>query len=200
MRSSPAFVTDRGGTLVDGKLETLLHLSLDEERCALEAAVLVLMENGVVVNIGSLATLNHDSQELADLCVGVVGVVDVGLSPFTFAQHQAGKAVGTCSQETRRTANKAFVHDGDLQEVFCQGSGLEVVIVGLADAAQETHGTRPAKLKGEHAEHVTLSLENLILSIASVNHVNHLLDRGAVDFLVLRGKEDGSGTDELQLA
>ena len=69
-------------------------------------------------------------------------------------------------EEARSAADEALVHDGDLQEIFGQGPRLQVIVVRLADAAEEAHGTRPSKLEVQHAQHETLSLENLIHAVA----------------------------------
>lgn len=100
----------------------------------------------------------------------------------------------------RRRTHEALVHDGDLQEVLGQRARLQIVIIGLADATQEAHRARPAQLKLQHAEHEALRLEDLVDRVATVDHVDDLTHRRAVDLLVLGGHEDGRGADELQLA
>ena len=104
------------------------------------------------------------------------------------------------SKEARWAAHEALVHDGNFEEVLCKSTGLNVVVVSFADTAQEAHRAWEAKLKLEHAQHVALSLQDLVLRVAVVDHVDDLADRGTVDLLILGSNEDGSSTNKLQLA
>lgn len=183
-----------------GKLEALLHLGLDEERGTLEAPVSVLLVDCAVMLVGILATVEDGGEKVANLRVGVVGIVDVTCSPITLAQHHTGQAVGTGSGEAGGAVQESLVTDGDLQEVLGQSSGLEVVVISLADASQEAHWTGPAQFELQHTEHKALSLEDFILRVTVVDHVHDLLDGRAVDFLILGSKEESSSTDQLELA
>ena len=69
-------------------------------------------------------------------------------------------------EEARSAADEALVHDGDFQEILGQSPRLQVVVVRLADAAEEAHGAGPSQLEVQHAQHETLSLENLIHAVA----------------------------------
>src|ERR1700722_1935416 len=104
------------------------------------------------------------------------------------------------SREARRTANKTFIHDRYFEKVFGERPGLQVVIVCLADAAQETHWAWPAKLELEHGEHESFCLQNLIDSVAPIDHVYDLLNRRAVDLLILSSYENSCCSDKLQFA
>lgn len=185
---------------VDWQSKTLLHLALDKERGALEASVGVLLVDGQVVLRGVLAALDHDGKKLTQLRIRVVGVVDMALGPFTLTKHEACKAVSASSGEAGCASDKTLVHDGDFKEVLGQSPGLEVVVVSLADAPKEAHRAWPSKLELQHAEHEALGLQDFVLGVAVVDHVDDLLDRRAVDLFVFGGKEDGSCTDELKLA
>lgn len=104
------------------------------------------------------------------------------------------------SQEARNASDEPLIHEGDLQEVLCQCAGLDIVVVSLADAAEETHGTWPSEFKLEHGEHEALSLQDLLDRIASVDHVCDFLDGWTVDLLVLGSDIDSCGSDELELS
>jgi len=127
-----------------GEAETLLDLSLNEERSPLKTPVSVLLEDGTVVSFRISATVQHGREKIVDLRVGVVGVVGVSWGPVTLVQHHASQAVSTGSGEARDTIDKAFVAKGNLQEVLGEGPGFQVIIVGLADASEEAHRTWPA--------------------------------------------------------
>ena len=99
-----------------------------------------------------------------------------------------------------RAAHEALVHDGDLQEVFGQSAGLQVVVVRLADAAKEAHGPGPPQLKVQHAQHEALGLENLVDAVARIHHVDDLLNRRTVDLFVFGGDEESGGANELKLS
>src|SRR5690606_25331496 len=76
---------------------------------------------------------------------------------------------------------------------------LEVIVIRLANAAEEAHGAGPPKLEMQHAQHKTLSLENFFGGIARVHHVDDLLNRRAVYLFVLGCYEESGGTNELEL-
>jgi hypothetical protein len=86
--------------------------------------------------------------------------------PIPLAQEQTGDAVRPGREEARRGAHEALVHDGDLEEILGQGPRLKVVVVRLADATEEAHGTGPPQLEVQHAQHETLSLEDFIHTVA----------------------------------
>lgn len=104
------------------------------------------------------------------------------------------------SNIARWASNESLIHNGNLQEILCQGSSLQIIIIGLADASEKAHGSRPAKLELQHAEHEAFGLQNLIDCIASIDHVNNLINRRAVDLLIFRSDKDCSGPDQLELA
>lgn len=120
--------------------------------------------------------------------------------PRTLSQHQARKAVGTGGDEARGATDITLVHDGDFQEILSKRTSLQVVVISLADLAQETHRARPSQLKLEHAQHEALSLEDLVHAIPAIHHVDDLLDRRTVDLFVLGSDEDCSGSHKLELA
>lgn len=99
----------------------------------------------------------------------------------------------------RWASDKSLIHDGHLQKILGEGSSLQIVVVGLADSSKEAHRTRPAKLKLEHAEHEAFSLEDLIHSVATIDHVNDFVDGRAVDLFILGSDEDCSGSNQLKL-
>ena len=103
-------------------------------------------------------------------------------------------------RETRCTPDEPLVHDSHLEKVLRQRARLEIIVVRLADPAQETHRSGPAEVKLEHTEHEALRFQNLLGRVAAVDHVLNLLDGRAVDLLVLGRDEDGGCADELQLA
>lgn len=120
--------------------------------------------------------------------------------PVALLQHHASQAMSTSSNVAGRAADEALIHDGNLQKVLGQSSGLKIIVVSLANTAQEAHGSRPAKFKLKHAEHEAFGLQDLINRITTIDHVYNFVDRWAVDLLVLRSNEDSSGANQLKLA
>lgn len=100
-------------------------------------------------------------------------------------------------EEAGRRGHKSLVHDGELEKVLGQRTRIQVVVISLADSAQEAHWAGPAELKVEHAKHEALSLENLLGGVAIVNHEDDFIHRRAVDFLVLGCNEQGRRANEL---
>jgi hypothetical protein len=95
--------------------------------------------------------------------------------PVTLVQNQTRQAVGASSNKAGRRCHEPLVHDGQLEEVLCQCSSIQIVVISLADTSQETHRTRPSQLEAEHAKHESLSLENLVHGVAIVYHIDNLL-------------------------
>ena len=197
--------------------ETLAHFGLDEERRALVPTITIFLIDGRMMLRGVLTAFLHHGNERADLSPGITGIVDVDRSlkrivshglgveaqktyPVTLLQHQASKAVSTSSEIAGRAADESLIHDGNLQEILGQSSGLEIIVVGLADTSKKAHWSRPAKLKLEHGEHEAFGLQDLIDRVTTINHVDDLIDGRAVDLLIFRRNEDSSGTDQLELA
>lgn len=120
--------------------------------------------------------------------------------PGSLSKHHSGKAMSTGSDKTRRAAHEALIHDGNLQEVLGERSSFQIIVVRLAHFTQEAHRTRPSEFKLQHAQHEAFGLEDLIGSVASVDHVDDLAHGGAVDLLIFGSDEDRRRADELQLA
>ncbi len=101
--------------------------------------------------------------------------------------------------EAWKGTNQVLVHHADLNEVLGHVAGLGIVLVGLADAAEEGQWPWPSKLPTEKVEHELLSLENLVGGEALVDHVADLLQVWAVDLLILGSNVHGHNTSELEL-
>lgn len=108
--------------------------------------------------------------------------------------------MSTGGEEAWRAGDKAFIHDGDLEEILGQSTGLQVVVISLADASEEAHRPGPAELKLKHGEHEALCLENLLCAVSSVDHVHDFVNRWAVDLFVLGSNEQRSSANQLKLA
>lgn len=120
--------------------------------------------------------------------------------PNALLEHQPGQTMCSSRDKARWTTDESLIHNSDLEEVLCERPRLKIVIVGLADPPQEAHWSRPAKFELQHAEHETFRLENLVASVAAINHVYNLLHGRAIDLFVLGGDEYCSGADQLQLS
>lgn len=94
--------------------------------------------------------------------------------PASLSQHQQSEAVGSRTDEAGRSGYEALIHDGQFEEVLGDSTCLEIVIIGFADASEETHGTRPAEVIVENVKHESLRLEDFVLGVASIDHVKYL--------------------------
>jgi hypothetical protein len=104
------------------------------------------------------------------------------------------------SKEASRATNEALVHDGNLQKVLGKRASFKIIVVSFTDSAQEAHGPRPAQLKLEHAQHEPFGFEDLIDRVASIDHINDLLHRWAIDLLVFSSNENSSRAYKLQFS
>lgn len=112
----------------------------------------------------------------------------------------SGETVRSRSEKAWRAPNEPLIHDSDLQEILCQRSGLKIIIVGLADSSQEAHRSGPTKFIVQHRKHKSLRLENLFCGITIVDHVHNLVNRRAVDLLILGGDKQRCSPDKLKLS
>lgn len=119
--------------------------------------------------------------------------------PALLAEDLASEPAGAGGDEARRRRHEAVVDDRDLHEVLGHGARVDVVAVGLGDAAQEVDRVRVRQVEADDAEDVALGLEDLVVRVAAVRHVEEVLDRGAHDLLVLGRDEEGRDADELEL-
>lgn len=108
--------------------------------------------------------------------------------------------MATSSDEAWRKTNEALIHDGEFDEVLGNSSGHEVILIGLADSAQEAQGTRRTESEVEHSKHVALCLENLILRVTVLNHVLEFMDGRANDFFILGSAVESCDTNQLKLS
>lgn len=91
-----------------------------------------------------------------------------------------------------------MVDDGHLQEVLGNGSGLNVVAVGLGDASEEVDRVGVGEVEADHLKNVALRLEDLLLLVAAIGHEQEVLHRRADDLFVLGGNEESGDADELK--
>ena len=120
--------------------------------------------------------------------------------PVTLLQHGTGEAVGTGSNIAGWATDEALIHNSYLQEILRQGSGLQIIIVRLANASKETHRSRPSELKLQHAKHEAFGLQNLIDGVTSIHHVDDLVYGRTIDLFVLGSNEYSGGANQLELA
>lgn len=97
-------------------------------------------------------------------------------------------------------SHKSFIHNSEFEKVFGQCAGVQIVVIGFTNSAQEAHWAGPAELKVEHTKHEALSLQNFFRGVAIVNHEDDFVHRRAINFLVLGGNEQCCGADQLQFS
>lgn len=119
--------------------------------------------------------------------------------PFRFVEHDPGEMQTCCSDLRRREGKEAVVDEGNLHEVFGDGSVLDIVVVSLGTAAQKVQRVGEVQSKVENLEDVAFGLENFFVGVASVGHVDKVLDRWRHDFFILGSDEEGGEADELKL-
>ena len=71
----------------------------------------------------------------------------------------------------RAECHEAVIKEADFHQVFAQSTRVNVIIVGLGDAAKEVHGVRIAEVIIKGTEDESLGAEYLILGEAVVCNV-----------------------------
>ncbi len=120
--------------------------------------------------------------------------------PSALSEHQASKTMRCGGSETRWAPQELLVHDCHFQEVLCQRPCFEIVVVCLANSAQEAHRSWPAEFKLKHGKHESLCLEDLVNRVSTIDHVDDLLHGRTIDLLILGSNEDSCCPDQLQFA
>lgn len=92
-----------------------------------------------------------------------------------------------------------MIHQADLHQVLSNRTGLNVILVGLRDPAQEVHGVGIAQVVLECLQSVSFSTEDFVDSEAIISNMNEIADVRRQDLLVLGGDEHGSDTNQLKL-
>ena len=120
--------------------------------------------------------------------------------PSTLVVDHAGHAVGAGGSQAWWSANESLIHHGDLEQVLGHRADRVVVVVGLADGAEERHWAWVTQLPVQTREHEGLSLLDLLSGVSLIDHEHHLGHGWRIDLLVLGSNEEGGSTDELKLA
>ena len=91
-----------------------------------------------------------------------------------------------------------MIDDTDLHEVFGDRTTRNVVSIGLGDSPQEVDWVGVAEIKVDNVEDVSLRIEDLVVLVAAIGHVEEVGDGGTDDFFVFRCDEKCGDTDELE--
>lgn len=91
-----------------------------------------------------------------------------------------------------------MVQQADLHQILAKGTGLNIVVVGLGDAAKKVHGVGVAKVVVEGRQDEALRAEDLGLSEAIIGDVAEIGDVRGENLLILGGNEHCGNTDKLK--
>lgn len=139
-----------------------LKTTWEEELTFQELLASVFLEERFVGH-GTVEVVDHQAEDRVDFLLGVSGVVGNGGIPGPTLQDEACQVHGSSGNLALGIAHEAMIKQADLHEILAQGSGLDIVVVGLGDAAQEVHRVGVAHVVLEGGQNVTLSIENLLV-------------------------------------
>lgn len=91
------------------------------------------------------------------------------------------------------------IDDTNLHQVLGDRSTRNIVSIRFRDSTKEVDGIGVAEIEIDHVEDVSLRLEDLVVLVAAVGHVEEVGDGGTDDFFVFRSDEEGGYSDELEL-
>ena len=86
---------------------------------------------------------------------------------------------------TGEILHKAVVEKADLHEILAKGTGLDIIVVGLGDAAKEVHWVGVAEVIVQSRENISFSTEDLFFSEAIVGDVTKVGDVWREDLFIL---------------
>ena len=86
---------------------------------------------------------------------------------------------------TREVVHEAVIKEADLHEILAKGSGLDVIVIGLGDAAKEVHWVGVAEVIVQSRENISFSAEDLFFSEAIVGDVTKVGDVWREDLFIL---------------
>ena len=102
------------------------------------------------------------------------------------------------SEKRRRCGEKSPLQAHSLDQILGNVPSLDVVSISLADPAQEMDGVGVTQIPVECLEHVSLHLENLVLSVSIFGMVKKLCDRRCDDLLKLRSDKEAGEPHQLE--
>jgi len=137
----------------------------------------VLLEESFVGD-RTVEVVNHQAEDRVDLLLSVSCVVGQSGVPGSTLQDQAGKVHGRGTDLTLGVTHESVVKKADFHEVLAEGSGLDVVVVGLGDAAQEVHGVGVAHVVVEGLEDVTFGIQDLLVGKGFIGDMAEVGDMG----------------------
>ena len=111
----------------------------------------------------------------------------------------ASEIDGRGSQVAWSVLDETVLNLSELDEVASHHVGLLVNIHELGEPLKEQVGTGEGDVEVEFLEHLAFHLQDLLLGVGLVGHVDKVSEIWWVDLLVLAGGEEGSDTNELQL-
>lgn len=119
--------------------------------------------------------------------------------PFRSFEHRPCQVETRRGDVRRRIRQEAVVYESNLHEVLGKGTCLDVVVVGLGATAQKVERIGVVESKVQDLEDITFRLEDFLVRVSTVGHVDEVLDRRSHDFFVLGSDEHGRQADELEL-
>ena len=91
-----------------------------------------------------------------------------------------------------------LIDAADLNEIFRDRAGLDVVSVGFADPAKEMQRVRITHVEAKGREHVSLRPEKLVDIITAVRHMEEMRNARTDDLFVFGGYEQRGEADQLE--
>lgn len=119
--------------------------------------------------------------------------------PFTTVQYLSRQPTRSSSQDRRWVLHEATIYASHFHKVLCDGSAVDIILVGLANATKEVDWVGVGQIVANHLKHVSFRLEDLFVSVAAIGHVQEGRDGRADNLFVFGSDEKSSDTDELEL-
>lgn len=91
-----------------------------------------------------------------------------------------------------------MIKKADLHEILAKCSGLDVIVVGLGDAAKEVHWVGVAEVVVKGRENISFGGENLFFGEAIIGDVTEVGNVGRENFFILGCDEHCSDTNKLK--
>lgn len=97
-----------------------------------------------------------------------------------------------------KIVHESVIEEADLHEVLANGTGLDVILISLGDAAKEVHRIGIAEVIVQGGQDVSFGVEDLGLSESIIGNVSEVGNVRGENLFVLGRNEHGSNTDKLQ--
>lgn len=98
----------------------------------------ILLEESLVLN-RSVQVVDHQLEDGKDLLLSITSILGKSRIPWTTVEDVASEIHGGSGDVRWRILEESVIQAANLEKVFAEGTGLDVVVVCFGNATEEVH-------------------------------------------------------------